>query len=183
MIDFLKTLAERLRMELLLAALAIAILLFKIFDFDAWWMIFAFCVAYIALLGAESAIKGIANNREANKMQHARALEAKREADEHNEEVWKRFNVLDKQTLDFVRTIYLAEQDPSNNLIRYFHDGGSVSYEVDHNSAFRIPAGGRAYYLLLKAEYIGNSSVITFHPYYLKLVAHYVETGRKERVQ
>lgn len=47
MLDFLKTLAERLRMELLLAALAIAILLFKIFDFDAWWMFFAFCVAYM----------------------------------------------------------------------------------------------------------------------------------------
>lgn len=181
-VDFFKALVEKLRVDLLLASLAVAILLFKVFDFDVWWMLFAFSIAYIVLLGAEKAVKAIRKKKELKKQAIARAIKEKREEEDLNEEVWKRFYALDSKTLGLVKTIYLAEKDPSNSLIRYIHDGGALAYEIDRDYNFRIPEHDRVYYPLLYAEHISNASVITFNQYYMELVAHYVDKGKKERV-
>ena len=180
--EFLKALVEKLRVDLLLASLAIAILLFKVFGFDAWWMVFAFCVTYIFLLGVEKRVKTVREKKGMEKQKMAQNAKSRQEAVRHNEEVWKRFYALDSQLLDLLKTIYQAETDPANPLIRYIHDGGALAYQIDDSYGFRIPGGDRVYYPLLYAEHLANTSVITFHPYYLKLVARYVETGRKERV-
>lgn len=182
LVDFFKALVEKLRIVLLLASLAIAILLFKIFGFDIWWMLFTFSIAYIVLLGAEKAVKTIRQKKELKKQAIARAVKAKREQEDLNEEVWKRFYALDSKNLELVKTIFLAEKDPFNPLIRYIHDGGALAYDIDRDYNFRIPEHDRVYYHLLYAEHIANASVITFHPYYMELVAHYVDKGKKERV-
>lgn len=182
MLDFLKALVEKFRVDLLLASLAFAILLFKLYGFDAWWMIFVFCVTYIVILAVENWLKGFRKKKELKKQAIARAVKDKQEEEDFNEEIWKRFYALDDQTLGLVKTIYLAERDPVNPLIRYFHDGGALAFEIDNSYDFRIPKGNRVYYPLLYSEHLANASVITFHPYYMKLVARYVETGRRERV-
>ncbi len=182
LVDFFKALVEKLRIVLLLASLAIAILLFKLFGLDIWWMLFTFSIAYIVLLGAEKAVKAIYQKKELKKQAIARAVKAKRDEEDLNEEVWKRFYALDSQQLGLVKTIYLAEKDPSNPLIRYIHDNGALAYDIDRDYNFRIPEHDHVYYPLLYAEHIANASVITFHPYYMELVAHYVDKGKKERV-
>ncbi len=182
MLDFLKALVEKLRVVLVLASLAIAILLFKWLAFDVWWTVFAFCVAYIALLAIEKGVNAIKKKCELKKQAIVKSAKAKQEEDDFNEEVWKRFYALDAQTLGLVKTIFLAETDPGNPLIHYLHDGGTLAYEIDRSYDFRIPASDRVYYPLLHAERLNNTSVITFQPYYYELVAHYVETGLKERV-
>ena len=181
MLDFLKALIDKLRVNLLLASLAVAILLYKLCGFDIWWMVFVFCVTYIVILGIELLFKDIRKGKEVKRKHIAKVLEAKQEEAYLNEEIWKRFYALDNQTLDFVRTIYYAERDPNNPLIRYIQDGGNVAYLVEQNYIFRIPKGDRGYSLLLYAEHLTNNSVITFQPYFLKLVAQYVKTGKKER--
>lgn len=180
--DFFKALIEKLRVDLLLASLAVAILLFKLFGFDVWWMLFTFCIAYIVLLVAENAVKSIRHERELEKLDDARIKKAKNDSDKINEEVWKRFYALDSKSLDMVKKIYLSESDPSNPLRRYIQDGGTLEYEIANNYNYLVPLQDCAYLPLLHAEHIAYSSVITFHPYYLKLVAHYVKTGKKERV-
>ena len=182
MLDFLKALIDKLRVDLLLASLAIAILLYKLCGFDIWWMVFVFCVTYIVLLGMELLFKDIRKSKEVKREYIAKVVEAKQEEEYLNEEIWKRFYALDTQTLVLVKTIYFAERDPNNPLIRYIQDGGNVAYHVEQNYFFRIPKGDRVYTLLLYAEHLANTSVITFQPYFLKLVAQYVKTGKKERI-
>lgn len=183
MFDFLKALVEKLRVDLLLASLAIAILLFKLCGFDAWWLVFVFCVSYIVLLGVEKWLNNLRKKKDSKKRAKARAAMVKQDEDDLNEEVWKRFYALDPRMLGLLKTIYLAERDPANNLIRYIHDGGALAYEVENSYDFKIPKGNMVYYPLLYAEHIANASVISFQPFFMMLVARYVETGRKERVK
>ena len=182
MLDFLKAIVDRLRMDLLLASLALAILLLKLCGFDTWWMVFAFCVSYIVMLGVEKWLNNNRKKKDLRKQAIAMATRVKQKEDNMNEEVWKRFYALDPGNLELLKTIYLADMDPGNSLIRYIHDGGALAYEIDRSYDFRIPGKDRVYYPLLYSEHLASASVITFHPYYLKLVARYVETGRKERV-
>lgn len=182
MLEFLKALVEKLRIDLLLASLAFAILLFKLCGFDAWWMIFVFCLTYIAILGIEKLLRCIRKKRESKRQNLVKAANARQEEEDLNNEVWKRFYALDSQTLGLLKKIYLAEEDPANPLIRYVHDGGALAFEIDRSYDFKIPAGNRVYCPLLYAEHLAQASVITFHPYYMKLVARFVETGRRERV-
>lgn len=179
--DFLKVLVDKLRIDLLLASLAIAILLFKFLAFDAWWMVFTFCVTYLALVGIEYAIKRNKKKRETLRDLQEKLMKKRQREEDFNEEVWKRFYALEKQSLDCVRRIYLSEKDPDNPYVRYIRDDGAMAFSIESNYDFRIPQGGSYSYLLLRAEHIGNASVVTFLPYYHDLVAHYVETGKKER--
>ena len=139
MLDFLKALVEKLRIDLLLASLAFAILLFKLFGFDVWWMIFVFCVTYITLLCIEKLLRDIREKRESKRQSLIRAAKARQEEEDLNDEVWKRFYVLDSQALGLLKNIYMAEKDPANPLIRYVHDGGVLAYEIDKNYNFKIP--------------------------------------------
>lgn len=103
MLDFLKALVEKLRVDLLLASLALAILLFKLCGFDAWWLIFVFCVTYIVILCVENWLKGIRKKQELKKQAIAKAAIDKQEEEDLNEEVWKRFYALDTQALGLVK--------------------------------------------------------------------------------
>ena len=174
MIDFLKALVEKLRVDLLLASLAIAILFFKLCEFDAWWMVFVLSVSYITTLGVENGFKAIMKKRESKKKAIDQAAKTRQEEEDLNEEIWKRFFALDSQSLWLLKAIFVAEKDPTNPLIRYVRDGGSLAYEIDKSYVFRIPEVDRVYYPLLYAEHLANSSVITFQSYYMKLVARYV---------
>lgn len=179
---FFKAIVDKLRVDLLLASLAIAILLFKIIAFDAWWMVFVFCVSYLALVGIEFLIRRLKRNRETQRKIQGQLIQERQKEEDFNEEVWKRFYALDKQSLECVTRVYLADKDPCNPYVRFIRDGGLMAYSIERNEAFRIPKGGSYYYLLLRAEHIGNTSVISFQPYYFDLVAHYVETGKMERL-
>lgn len=183
MLDFFKAIVEKLRVDLLLASLAIAILLLKIFGFDIWWLFFTFSSAYIVLLCVEKGVRGIRQKRELQKRAIDKARKAKKDEERLNDEVWKRFYALDATSLGVVKTIYLAEKDPSNPLIHYIHDCGALAYEIDRSYDYRILYNNNVYRPLLYAEHIANATVVTFQPYYMELVAHYVESGKKERVQ
>jgi hypothetical protein len=182
MLDFLKAFVDKLRVDLLLGSLAVAILLFKLCGIDAWWMVFAFCVAYIGLLCIEHAIKVIREKKESKSRAIANTARLRQEEEDLNVKIWKRFYAMDSQALDLVKTIYLAPKDPTDSLTRYVQDGGTLAYEINENSVFWIPKGDRVYYPLLYAENLSHASVISFHPYFMKLIAHFVETGRKEKI-
>lgn len=182
MFDFLKAVIEKLRMDLLLAALAISIFLFKVIGFDVWWMVFSFCIAYLILIGIEHWAKHIKTNIANEKKARLRSAEQEREDAFYKEEVWKRFFALDERSLQLVKEIYLSEKDPQNPLIRYVRDYGNIAFEIERSVDFRVSEGDRRYRPLLHAEIIANASVITFDPYYLALVEHFVKTGKKERV-
>ena len=145
MFDFLKAVIEKLRMDLLLAALAISILLFKVIGFDVWWMVFSFCIAYLILIGIESWIKRIKISMINEEKARHQSAEQKREDAFFKEEVWKRFFALDEHSLLLVKDIYLSEKDPQNPLIRYVRDHGKTAYEIERSVDFRVSEGDRWY--------------------------------------
>ena len=182
MTDFFKILLERLRIDILLASLAVAVLLYKLMGFDAWWMVFVFCLTALSIMGVEKGIKKLSDRREFRRQEEKKRVKQQLEDDELNEQVWQHFYTLDGQSLELVKKVYYSEKDPSNPYVRYIQDGGVLAYQIDKDPVFRVYDGDRCYYPLLNAEHIGNATVVTFMPYYLDLVKRYVDSGKKERV-
>ena len=185
MLEFLKLVVDRLRLWMLLFALGLSILLYKVSDFDGWWMLFAFCVSYLVLLGGESLIKSISKRRQRTREAENERAQQQAEDEFIKEQIWRRFNVLDEYNLVFVKAIYESKRDPYNPYVRYVQTGINGVYSdgyIDCRDEFKVILNDRRCCWLLRPEVIGGTTVITFHPYYLRLVSHYVETGKIERV-
>lgn len=182
MLEFLKIIADRLRLWMLFFALGISILLFKVFDLDGWWMVFTFCVCYLVLLGGESIIKSCKHKLHIVRESEIQKAQQKTNDERIHERIWQHFNVLDEYNLTFVETIYNSKRDPNNPYVRYVQNGTYCTGYIKCRDEFKVQVDDRRYCWLLWPEEIGGSAVVTFNPYYLSLFAHYIETGRKEKV-
>lgn len=182
MIEFLKLIVDKLRLDLLLAALGLSVLFYKLLGFDVWWMIFSFCASYLVLLWLEHLVKAFKKWRSTEREIETR--EARQKADDEyiNNQIWIRFNSLSEYDLSLVRSVFMSEKDPHNPLVRYCRNNVAIKYQIEDRSEFRVPIGDRRYCPLLHPELLGDTTVITFHPYFERLVSHFVITGRVERV-
>lgn len=105
MLEFLKIIADRLRLWMLLLSLGLSILLHKLFGLDGGWMIFLFCSSYLVLLGIEQLIRNTRERLKRESEQEARKARIESEEQYVNEQIWQRFNVLNEYNLEFVKSI------------------------------------------------------------------------------